>query len=66
MTPPRINTGFCAICRAYGRVVETLRGIHMVPARRTCLACVEVCVDLAYDRLAGAMLAEQERVREAA
>ncbi len=61
---PRISTGYCGICASFGRVVETGRDVQ--PARRTCLACVEVCVDMAHDRLAGAMLAAEERIREAA
>lgn len=28
-----------------------------------CVQCLRVCVEIVYDKLAGAMLAEQERVR---
>ena len=64
MTAPRVITGLCAMCGVKAMVVET--GRAFLPARRTCLACVEVCVDMVHDRLAGALLAEQERVRDAA
>ncbi len=64
MTAPRVVTGRCAICWVWGAAIETHRDV--MPARRTCLACVQVCVDMAHDKLAGAMLAADERVREAA